>query len=423
MSCFGQSVYHGPAKDALGYFNSLGLKCEDHNNPTDFYLDLVMDHSDESQKDERGQMSIEGQSEKDHDSEKEHVNEGFERSVDDIDDFIPKKDRINLPQKFRESPENKKLLSDCDEVINNKENLDGSLEGFNKSFGVGFFSQIFYLIVRLLRNFLRNPQASIMPIIVSSVQGLVAGIVWFSVETNSTGFQNFFGAIVFLAINMMFSNLPAIELFINGRAMYLHELANGYYGATPFYLATLLVDLILKQFLPTLCFITIFYWMVGFQEDAGKFFFTFLVGFSLCTATSSIAFLYSVLTGVLAVASALFTVTAILQFLFSGLIVNVASLPAWIRWAEYISMVRYAIKAISVNQLADLNFCGQRVFTFENGTRLFGITCEQGKQLLHERDLPQDDDEKWFNWAMIATMSVVFVTITFVRLYTLKKTK
>ena len=422
MSCFGQTVYHGPAQEALEYFNSLGLKCEDYNNPADFFLDLVMDHSDVSQKEEKGQLCIQGET-KGHESENEQVNEGFERSADDVDDFIPTKDRINLSLKFRESSQNKKLLAQCDEITENADKLGGSLESFNKSFGVGFFSQFFYLTRRLLKNFGRNPQASIMPVIVSSIQALVAGIVWFGVETNSNGFQNFFGAIVFLCINMMFSNLPAIELFISGRAMYIHEIANGYYGVTPFYLSIVMVDLAVKQFLPSLCFITIFYWMVGFQEDAGKFFFTFLVAFSLSTACSFIAFLYSILSGVLAVASALFTVTAILQFLFSGLIVNVASLPVWIKWAEHISMVRYGIKAISVNLLADLEFCGPREFTTKNGTVVEDNVCEQGKQMLIERDLPNNDKDKWFNWSMIAVMSLVFIVLTFVKLITLKKSK
>uniref|UniRef100_A0A671QEB9 ATP-binding cassette, sub-family G (WHITE), member 2a n=1 Tax=Sinocyclocheilus anshuiensis TaxID=1608454 RepID=A0A671QEB9_9TELE len=37
----GRMVYHGLAQDALDYFNQIGYICEPHNNPADFFLDVV----------------------------------------------------------------------------------------------------------------------------------------------------------------------------------------------------------------------------------------------------------------------------------------------------------------------------------------------------------------------------------------------
>jgi hypothetical protein len=44
---------------------------------------------------------------------------------------------------------------------------------------------------------------------------------------------------------------------------YSHEFANGYYGVLPFFLAKLLVDIILSRFLPNLIFGIITYFMIG----------------------------------------------------------------------------------------------------------------------------------------------------------------
>ncbi|KAJ0006064.1 hypothetical protein NQD34_013337 [Periophthalmus magnuspinnatus] len=37
----GKQVYHGPAQEALDYFSDIGYTCEPHNNPADFFLDVI----------------------------------------------------------------------------------------------------------------------------------------------------------------------------------------------------------------------------------------------------------------------------------------------------------------------------------------------------------------------------------------------
>ncbi|XP_047654109.1 broad substrate specificity ATP-binding cassette transporter ABCG2-like [Phacochoerus africanus] len=37
----GRLMFHGPAREALGYFASIGYSCEPYNNPADFFLDVI----------------------------------------------------------------------------------------------------------------------------------------------------------------------------------------------------------------------------------------------------------------------------------------------------------------------------------------------------------------------------------------------
>lgn len=37
----GRCVYHGDCKDSLKFFNQAGFSCEDHDNPSDFFLDVL----------------------------------------------------------------------------------------------------------------------------------------------------------------------------------------------------------------------------------------------------------------------------------------------------------------------------------------------------------------------------------------------
>ncbi|KAK2115995.1 ATP-binding cassette sub- G member 2, partial [Saguinus oedipus] len=37
----GRLMFHGPAQEALGYFETAGYHCEAYNNPADFFLDVI----------------------------------------------------------------------------------------------------------------------------------------------------------------------------------------------------------------------------------------------------------------------------------------------------------------------------------------------------------------------------------------------
>jgi ATP-binding cassette subfamily G (WHITE) protein 2 len=37
----GRTIYHGVSSEALTFFNSIGYECEEHNNPPDFFLDVI----------------------------------------------------------------------------------------------------------------------------------------------------------------------------------------------------------------------------------------------------------------------------------------------------------------------------------------------------------------------------------------------
>ncbi|XP_029886731.1 broad substrate specificity ATP-binding cassette transporter ABCG2-like isoform X2 [Aquila chrysaetos chrysaetos] len=41
LLALGKVLYHGPAKQALEYFSSIGYECEPFNNPADFFLDII----------------------------------------------------------------------------------------------------------------------------------------------------------------------------------------------------------------------------------------------------------------------------------------------------------------------------------------------------------------------------------------------
>ena len=424
LSCFGQTVFHGKSAEAVNFLEKIGLTCEAHNNPADFFLDVIMKNSDANEQNEPLAYDNKAMQLVNEDSAKKSYKVSIKQMADDEDDDDEKTEKMNLPKMFRDSAEHRSILGDCEAItVSSKKKVDEAESHSKKDFSVNFFFQLLFLLQRQFKDFIRNPQKCIMPSIVSAMIGIVCGLVWFDLDVSITGFRNYYGAVAFLVVNVMFQNLAAIELFIGGRAIFLHELSNGYYSAGAFFISKLAVDMALQQFLPATIFISIFYWMAGFPADFGAFIFTVLGGFLICLSASGVAFFFSVLAGVLSLASALMTLTMILFFLFSGLLINLSSVPKVLSWPQYLSIMRYGMNAVSIPIISPLKFCGERSLRLENGTVISGEMCITGKDQLSNADMPYKSEDKWFELGMVAVIATVFIVFTFIKLLTIKKNK
>ena len=426
FSCFGQTVYHGKAQDAVSYFANVGLICESHNNPADFFLDVIMENSDTGQVSEnweRENLALQVDNSRGAEIMTSFKSDDMVTSnidgYNDDEEWLVKK---NLPKIYRESTEARETLAGCEKIVS----LGHSNElhqATRKDFSVGFFLQFMYLIVRQFKDFSRNPQACLMPSIVGILTGLVCGLVWFDLEFTVTGFQNYSGAVIALVLQVFFQTVAAIEMFIEGRAIFIHELSNGYYSTFSFFISKLIIHMLMMQLLPTILFVSIFYWMAGFPSDIGVYMLTILTGLLVCMSSSAFAFFYSIVFGVLSIAANIMTMTLIVFFLFAGLMVNIASLPKGLAWVQYISLFRYAINVISVSIIGPVELCGERSFKLENGTTLSGEICVTGRDMLEVQDMPYKGEDKWFNLGMMVVMWAVIISITFAKLLTIKKRK
>ena len=83
--------------------------------------------------------------------------------------------------------------------------------------------------------------------------------------------------------------------------------------------------------------------VLGFQLDAGKFFFFVFALVLTAVCASSLAFLVSASVRIFAVANVLVTLPYVLMMLFGGFLVNTGSLLVWLEWIKYVSIFRYGI--------------------------------------------------------------------------------
>ncbi|NXU81896.1 ABCG2 protein, partial [Oreotrochilus melanogaster] len=202
LLALGKVLYHGPAKQALEYFSSIGYECEPFNNPADFFLDVI-----------NGDSTAVAASKEDH----RPINTG-KVSEDNKDSSVVDV----LHQKYL----NSSLYQSTKEALAKVELGQGSRQRASKqgheiTYANGFFTQLYWLSKRSLKNLIGNPQASIAQIAVTVILALVVGAIFFGVKSDQSGIQNRVGSLFFVTTNQCFSSVSAIELFIRDKKLFV----------------------------------------------------------------------------------------------------------------------------------------------------------------------------------------------------------
>ncbi|XP_014679027.1 PREDICTED: ATP-binding cassette sub-family G member 2-like, partial [Priapulus caudatus] len=382
----GEVAYHGPTSSALAYFEALGYICDLHNNPPDFFLDVL--NGDAARVSER------------HPGKREEL------------------DRIY--SQFNE------YVATGDHVVTTKGKYETT-----------FLTQLRLVAKRTALNLVRNPMTSYFQLATMMIFAIAVGMLFFQVESDTTsGIQNRTGAFFFMVMNVMFGNLSTVELFLNERHIFIHETISGFYRVSAYFLAKLFCDILPMRIVPTTLFATITYWMVGFQSDAGKFFFYMLALLTTTVAASSLAFLMSASVGVFALASMGVALTFVFSMVFSGLLVNLDTMAGWLSWIQFFSIFRYGMNALQVNELADLLLCD----TVENALNraqcadLLGVAddagggnatmttpsamvCTLGNVYLKKQGIAYETSwDLWQNIAALALITLVLLCLAYVQL-------
>uniref|UniRef100_A0A672HEA3 ATP-binding cassette, sub-family G (WHITE), member 2a n=1 Tax=Salarias fasciatus TaxID=181472 RepID=A0A672HEA3_SALFA len=378
----GKQVYHGPAQRALDYFSDIGYTCEAHNNPADFFLDVI-----------NGDSTAVAFNDDD-----EHMEVTFQ-----IDD-TRRTERRNTIFCFFGSP--------VEKIVMGKQ-LTSSVRSRTITYHTGFFTQFRWVLKRTFRNLLLNPQTSVAQVMVTLFLALVVGAIFFDVQLNSSGLQNRFGALFFITVNQCFSSMSAAELFITERKLFVHEYISGYYRLSVYFLTKILSDILTMRTIPAIIFSCVAYFMIGFKAAVDSFFlFMFSVALVAYTATS-MAMAISADQTVVAIATIFMTIICVFMMIFAGLLVSLPSIPSWLAWLKYLSIPRYGLSALSINEFTGLVFCP------EDNRNNFTICT--GEQYLTSQGIDYSTWGFWQNHMALLIMTACFLTITYLKLRFVRK--
>ncbi|KAM7419412.1 hypothetical protein PAMA_016502 [Pampus argenteus] len=321
----GKMVYHGPAPNALDYFANIGYPCEPHNNPADFFLDVI-----------NGDFTATAMT-------KVHGSEDL-----DFEELSSSRQSIEerLIEEYRNSSYSSDTRAELQRIVQDKDCFSRP-KSRTITYNSSFFHQLHWVFKRTFQNLMLNPQTSVAQLGVNIFLALIVGAIFFGVKDDQSGIQNRMGALFFITTNQCFSTVSAAELFIAERKLFVHEYISGYYRVSVYFLSKILSDITLRT-VTSVIFSCIVYFMIGLKSTVVAFFiFTLTVTLVAYTATAMTMAISADQT-VVALANIFMTITFVFMMIFSGLLVNLPSIMDWLAWLKYFSIPRYGL-AVSEN--------------------------------------------------------------------------
>ncbi|EMP29345.1 ATP-binding cassette sub-family G member 2 [Chelonia mydas] len=324
----GRMLYHGPAQNAIEYFKSIGYECEPYNNPADFFLDVING-----------------------DSTAVAASKADDVDLDNIEEHINRDKTLaeNIAEHYSSSTYYRETKATLQNIsLENKKKVKTIFR--QVTYTTSFFHQLKWVLKRTFKNLIGNPQASIAQLCVTLFLGLVVGAIFFGIKDDFTGVQNRIGAMFFVTTNQCFSSISSIELFIVEKKIFIHEYISGYYRVSAYFISKLMADLIPMRTLPSIIFTCL-------KPRADAFFIMMFTIMMVSYTATAMALAIATGQDVVAVANLLMTITFVFMIIFSGLLVNLTSILSWLSWLQYLSIPRYGMTALQINEFTDLKLC------------------------------------------------------------------
>ncbi|UJR11225.1 hypothetical protein I4U23_015408 [Adineta vaga] len=387
----GRCIYQGPSKVVLSYFESIGFQCEEHNNPADFLLDV---------------------------SQGDYLPTSPSFNVLDENDSDQQQDQVvnYLHGAYEKSTLFTMIKQEVTDLSSSLNRISPTMHETTKLPKKSRLSETFYVAQRTLRNAFRNPALIGMQTGVSIFLGILIGLIYIRMDHSiDTGVKNRLGAIFFIVTNQVFGSLSALDLFIKERPLFQHENVSGYYHVSTYFIAKILCDIIPLRTIPSILFSSIAYFMIGFQRTAAKFFIFFFGIYITSLCASSFCFFVSASVRVYAIANLLAAMYCVLTLIFSGFLVEVTSVTAFLSWIKWISIFRYSNNLFAINEFTNLKLC------LPNDTN----TCEiDGLEILKQQNIDASSDwDLWKNFVALGGIMLCFLTLAYIQLFRMKKTK
>uniref|UniRef100_A0A8C7HX71 ABC transporter domain-containing protein n=1 Tax=Oncorhynchus kisutch TaxID=8019 RepID=A0A8C7HX71_ONCKI len=345
------------------YFTDLGYHCEPFNNPSDFFLD---------------------------------VTNGEAHNL--------------LAVSYRQSTQYQRVVEELDHLTQGLEGGVGG-QGQKADYVTSFWYQMRIVGGRMVVNSLRNPQTSYAQLALNIFFALLVGLIYYQIPlTLPEALQNRMGAFFFLIINMVFGNLSAVELFINERALFIHENSSGYYRTSVYFLSKIFADLIPNRIVPILIFSAIAYYMMGLKPAFTSFLLFTLTMSLVSLAGVSLAFLVSASVSSFAMANVLIALPFVFMMVFGGFLVNLNSMLSWLSWLKWISIFRYGLEAVTINE-----FKGQIFYS--------NTTILPGEVYLETQGIDYSTWGFWQNHVALAGIITVCMVLAYIQLRRINRWK
>ncbi|KAJ2488186.1 hypothetical protein IWW37_004967 [Coemansia sp. RSA 2050] len=331
----GRVVYFGPTSTAIEYFSSIGYQCPMHENPADYFIDL---------------MTLDYRSD-----------DALARSKAQVRQLADRFSEYEARQATDSGSEKPPSISGKGVEVSGELDLPRN----------NWFSEYSTLARRDWANARRNVPFLMGQITQSVFMALLIGFMFFYLKKDSVSVQNRLGVLFIIAVNATFPIvMPFLTLYYKERDIMVRERSSATYRVTSFYVSKFTTYVPIALVSNTIFFIGI-YFISHLEFDAGKFFVGLATFF--CMSIVSVAFLLMVGSGVKSIEVGFVVAPAILtiQLLFGGLFANPHTITPVLRWIRWVNPVQYGFSSLTQNEFRGMTFtCSQGTQCYQTGAEV-----------------------------------------------------
>lgn len=310
----GKTCYFGPVSEVPSYFENIGYPIPPHTNPAEYILDLISS------------------------------------------DFTVHGDQVEKIQgAWIQSPEYGALRKQLQSTDSNGRRID--IEELGRP---GIPRITMSLLHRLFIKSYRDVVAYGIRIVMYMGLAIMMGTVWLRLHTSQEYIQPFINAIFFGSAFMSFMAVAYVPAFLEDRATFTKERANGLYGALPFVISNFIIGLPYLFLISTL-FSVVSYWLSNFRPTATAFFTWIMWLFLDLVAAESLVVFVSAIFPNFVISLALVAFANGLWMSVGGFLVSPTILnPFWKYVFHYIDYQAYVFQGMMVNEFREREFsCGE----------------------------------------------------------------
>ncbi|KAF3334032.1 ABC transporter G family member 6-like protein [Carex littledalei] len=328
----GQTVYSGPPKDLYNFFAQYGKPIPEHENPTEFALDLIreLEYKDPA----IGAKSLVDFNSRYQAQVSKPVNPSYAASP------------LTLRGAIAASVSRGRLGASMDEYAN------------------PFWIEVGVLTKRSFTNTKRMPELFLMRLATIMVTGFILATIFWRLDASPKGAQERLGFFAMGMSTMFYVCADALPVFVQERYIYFRETAHNAYRKASYVISNAIVAFPPLIFL-SLAFALITFFAVGLAGGGmGFLFFVLIVLASFWAGTGFVSFLSAVVPHVMIGYT---VVVAILAYflLFSGFFINRDRIPDYWIWFHYLSLIKYPYEGVLQNEFGSSNAC------FSHGVEMF----------------------------------------------------
>ncbi|KAJ2226285.1 hypothetical protein GGF40_001936 [Coemansia sp. RSA 1286] len=333
----GSVVYFGPTSSAIHYFAGIGYQCPVHENPADFFVDL---------------MTLDYRSEETLLASKERV----ESLVEQFSAHRNKMDMLedDTAQKRMDAG----VADDLSETITEQVSIARN----------SWVSEFAILLRRDWTNIFRNTYYLISQLLQPLGMGLMIGFMFYYLKHDSLSAQNRLGVLYIIVVEATFPVfMPQVALLVDDLLIAIRERSCASYRPSTYYMAKISTYVPIALICNFLFYVAV-YFISRLEFNAGKFFIGLAVFYCLIIVTIGLMFVFAAAFKSIAVIYVLSTAAITTELLFSGLFVNFHSVTKVLRWMRWLNPIYYSFSALGQNEMNDMKLeCEPQAQCFSTG--------------------------------------------------------